>query len=380
MRKNIFTIAIIAIIFVFTSCNKDEFAFKTEVGPLDELGFEVKDGYLAFKNNESFIKTVSKIANMNKTEREKWEKSIGFVSQTRLINDLIDKELALDSVNRIKFADGDISKATKYDYRPALFYNLLSKGVIKLIDEGTPEEYWDYSAFNKGFTYFINEEGLYAVGDSLYQITEKELKCIKLSSAYSKQELLIAFNENKKAVSKISKITDGIPGNSPGLIESEGNNGPFTQTSNKWPNVNYRIKLGIELSFLGYSFQTARFDFTHNYYVTCQKTNFWNNWINDYANYTAYGEWTIEAYYYGQSFGYQGFNYTGTAISGVVHPETGERMYAGTTFWILPNEVNQTYDYYFQQSYQPKFTFYKWKATRANPTLESIIKSYTGPY
>jgi hypothetical protein len=380
MRKNIFTIAIIAIIFVLSSCEKEELSFKSEVAPKDEVGFEVRDGYLVFKNNDSFVKTVSKIANMNKTEREKWEKSIDFVSQARLINDLIDNELELDSVNRIKFANGDISNATKYDYRPELFYNLLSKGVIKLIDEGTSNEYWDFSAFNKGFSYFINEEGLYAVGDSLFQVTNKELKAITLSSGVNKGELLKELFEDKKGVSKIKNITDGIPGNSPGLIESTGNFYQFTKTEYKWPSVNYRIKLGIELSFLAYSLQTARFDFTHNYYVTSQKTNFWNNWINDYANYNIEGSWTIEAYYYGQSFGYQGFNYNGTAISGVVHPDTGERMYAGTTFSIFPNEANQTYDYYFQQSYQPKFTFYKWKVIRTNPTLESFVKSYTGPY
>jgi hypothetical protein len=128
------------------------------------------------------------------------------------------KELNLDSINRIKFAHTDISKATKFDYHPELFYDHLSKGIIKLIDEGTKDEYWDYSAFNKGFTYFINEEGLNAVGDSLFQVTSDELKIIKLSSTSTKQELLKALNGNEKSVSRINKITAGFSGGLPTKI------------------------------------------------------------------------------------------------------------------------------------------------------------------
>ena len=362
-----------------TSCEKEDQLASIDSKEI-EKGYVVKDGYLAFKNNESFINTVAAISNLNNADRQKWENTIGFVSQRSLINNLIVKELELDGINRIKFAHTDISKATKFDYRPELFYNLLSKGVIKLIDEGTADEYWDYSAFNKGFTFFINEEGLYAVGDSLYQVTNKELKVVRLSSATNKQELLRTLNSNDKNVSKIQKSTSANwPGDSPGLIESEGNNGPWTQNT-RWPSVSQRIKLGIELSFLAYSIQTARFDFTHNYYVTCQKTNFWNKWINDYAYFNVEGEWTIEVYYYSQSYTYQSFSYSGTAISGVVHPETGERMYAGTTFWVLPNQANQTYPYVFQEAYQPKFSFYKWKATRTDTGQAAIVKSYYGDY
>jgi hypothetical protein len=58
MRKNIFTIAIIAIIFVLSSCEKEELSFKSEVAPKDEVGFEVRDGYLVFKSKESFSKSI----------------------------------------------------------------------------------------------------------------------------------------------------------------------------------------------------------------------------------------------------------------------------------------------------------------------------------
>lgn len=378
-RFDKYVLGILVLTLLLTACDKNDDQLAAIASQKVDKGYVVKDGYLAFTNTESFIKTVSEIVSLSNADREKWEKSIGFTSQSSLINNLIVKELVLDSINRIKFTHIDISKATKFDYHPELYYDLLSKGIIKLIDEGTPDEYWDYSAFNKGFTYFINEEGLYAVGDSLFQVTNKELKVVKLSSASNKQALLNALNNNEKSVSTMNKVSAGSPGNSPGLIESTGNSGAWTQNS-RWPSSSQRIKLGIELSCLAYSTQTARFDFTHNYYVTCQKTNFWNTWINDYANYNIEGEWTIIVYYYTQSFGHQGFTYSGTAITGVVHPETGERMYAGTTFWVLPDAANQTYPYVWQQAYQPQFQYYKWKATRTDTGQASIVKSYAGDY
>lgn len=377
-KFDIYVLGILILTFLFAGCENNEEQLANVAIHKNEKGYVLKDGYLAFENNESFIKTVSEIINLNNKEREEWEKSIGFVSQSRLINNLIMEELALDSVNRVKFSHTDVSTATKYDYRPKLFYNLISKGVIKLINEGTPDEYWDCSVFNKGFTSFINEDGLYAVGDSLFQVTSKDLRVVKLSSALNKQMLLKQLS-NEKSVSTIKKISNGLPGNSPGLIESIGNNGAWTQ-NNKWPGVSQRIKLGIELTCLAYTLQTARFDFTHNYYVTCQKTNFWNSWINDYANYNVEGEWEIVVYYYTQRLAHEGFSYSGTAIYGIIQPETGERMYAGTTFGILPNEANQTYPYVWQEAYQPKFSFYKWKAKRTDTGQESIVKSYTGEY
>jgi hypothetical protein len=359
MTRNIFSIAIIAIIFVFTSCDKEEVTNNKA-----KIGYEVKDGYLVFKNNESFIKSITNISSMNRDERENWEKSIGFTSQTTLITTLIDDELNLDSINRIKFADGDISKATKYDFRPVLFYNLLTKGVIKLIDEGTPNEYWDFSAYNKSFSNFINEDGLFSIGDTIFQVANTELRKVK-SFKYDDINQLKAVLTTQNEIKKIKKTATLMSATQcPGLIESQ-----WVQ-NNRWPKTSQRIKLGMDLTFLSYSYSTAQFDFSHNYYVTCQSTNFWNKWINDYAYYTVQGRWWIRAYRFDQLVGDASFNYTGSAINGAVNPFTGQRMNAGTTFYILPDEANQTYDYAFQRAHEPYFMAYKWIVYR-NDTGQS---------
>jgi len=73
MRKNIFTIAIIAIIFVLSSCEKDE------VAQSQPQASTTKD-ILTFATQEDFDKTLAKVNAMTKEERLAWEKEQGFKS------------------------------------------------------------------------------------------------------------------------------------------------------------------------------------------------------------------------------------------------------------------------------------------------------------
>lgn len=286
-----------------------------------------------------------------------------------MINNLIEQELILDSLNRIKFKPSNISKATKFDLHPELYYNLLSNGTIKLINEGTSDEYWDFSVFNKGYTSFINEDGLYAIKDTLFQVTNTGIKKIIIDKVNKYHENITKLNSNDLSLVGLKKITES----SPGLLLS-----PWT-SNNNWPGISRRIQIGIELTCLCFYPSSAQFDFAHNYFVYCQKTNFWNNWIYEYPNITIEGQWTIWIYRYSQNYS-SSFNYNGTAQSGCLNPQTGVREYSGTIFSVLPNEANQSYPYVFQQAYEPEFNFYKWKAIRNDTGQEAILKSYAGPY
>lgn len=369
MKKIIFLLAVMAVIFA--SCEKEDLEKKNFYISQNSFNTDyfVRDGYLVFKNKTSFIKTVNQIINLNDGVRKKWEETIGFQSQRSLINKLIEQELILDSINRIRFKIANISKATKYDLHPELYYNLLSKGIIKLINKGTPDEYWDLSVCNKLYAEFINKDGLYAIGDTLFQANNTGIKNIIIEEVNNYEENLKKINSIDRNFIELKKAAES----SPGLLLS-----PWT-ANNNWPGVSRRIQIGIELTCLNFYPSTAQFDFTHNYYVYCQKTNFWNNWIYEYPNYTVEGQWTIYVYRYSQNYS-SSFNYNGTAQYGIINPQTGIREYAGTIFSVLPNEANQSYPYVFQQAYEPEFNFYRWIAKRNDTGQEAIIKSYAGPY
>lgn len=369
MRKNIFTIAIIVIIFVLTSCEKENESLNTVNNFKNELGLNVKDGYLIFKDNNSFIKTVSTISDMNRRDREKWEKTIGFVSQSRLIAYLIDQESALDSLNRIKFANGDFSNATKYDFRPELFYNLLSKQIIKLVDQGSPEEYWDCSVYDRSSTTYINEDGIYVIADSIFQVTNQGIKSTLYSKYKSKEELIseLSMRGSARRIPKSYLKTSDLV---------RGEQWADWTTTGKWPSVQRRIKIGTELSFIEFLVPTQRITFSHKYYVKCQKTNLFNSWIYDNVNVIGSGSWEIGVYKYPQIYANSHtFNLTCSDLVGSINPETAE-LVPFSNFQVLPNAENA--NVYWEINYNdflPYYNSFNWTVTRTDVNISST-KSY----
>jgi hypothetical protein len=236
--------------------------------------------------------------------------------------------------------------------------------MIKVIDEGTQFEYWDYSVFDRSCTGFINVEGLYAIGDTLYQVTDKELKSIKISDGLNKTDLLNKLNKKISPIKPFQKIM----GTSPGLISSGW------VTTGSWPSVQKRINLEIELTCVNFVPQTSEFDFKHNVYVKCQKTNLFNSWIYDTQNIQVTGDWQIQAYYYPQRYmGSYSFSGRFSLMSLFINPDTGVSSPLGTYYSIFPDSANQTYDWEFQQGNQPIFVTNNWSATRTDINLTASV-------
>lgn len=180
MKKIFYLFALVA--FTLTSCDKSEESISiTSENAIDMPNYKVREGFLVFKNVDSFKEAKIFIGNLSDIERRKWESLIGFKSQYSMFMKLIDEELIKDSLNRIKYAGKDLSKVDEHEYHSEYYYELLSKRVIKLVDEGTPNEYWDYSVNDRSSTPFINEDGLFAIGDTLYQITKYKVKSMLLT-------------------------------------------------------------------------------------------------------------------------------------------------------------------------------------------------------
>lgn len=363
-------LVLLTINLLLTNCDKNESQFEPIVTQKSETGYVVRDGYLVFDSKESFIKTLDMVANITDDERRKWEIKIGFLSQQRIVANLIKEEIKKDSVNRIKYANTDLSTVDKSEQHSDLYYKTLSTGVIKLINEGTPDEYWDYSAFNRGFTSITNEEGLFAIGDSIFQVTDKEMKSMNISNEQNKKSILVALNKNEKnKVYHTSPIKRSY-GLSPGLIESAW------VANSRWPSQSQRIKIGIELTCLYFTPYTAQFDFKHNFYIYCQKTNLFNSWIYYGAPVTISGSWVIGVYYYTQTYA-NSFTYNSPGAgntSGCVNPETGLLQPFGTTFSVMPDAANQSFTWEFQRDCQPVFEKYNWSVTRTDANLTASLQ------
>ncbi|MBI9069054.1 MAG: hypothetical protein JEZ09_17285 [Salinivirgaceae bacterium] len=164
----------------------------------NEQNFSVKESYLHFASMKALVNSLNEISDQSDLERAVWEESIGFKSQRSIINEIIEQEDIYDKICESKYEGVDIKDLDESNFHSDIYNNYLKKGVIKIMNEGTENEYWDYAVFNRGFVDFINEDGMYAVGDTLYQVTDKYIKALK-DSDFSKIELLKNATENDES-------------------------------------------------------------------------------------------------------------------------------------------------------------------------------------
>jgi len=380
-----YILVIISLTLVISGCSDNIDEINTDLTTQNSKGFVVENGFLKFESRETFGNSINKIINKSDSERNKWEKEIGFLSQQRIVDNIINEELKKDSINRTKFSNTDLSpkRNTGYnsekfkralslvsesDFHSDAYYQALSKGVIKLIDKGTEDEYWDFSVFSSCYVSFINEDGLYAIADTLYQVTNNGIKAIEYSEKNWKDAVFKIKNstENVKFRSPIQKI------NSPGVITSGW------VSNNAWIFPK-RIKIDVELSVQYLITSTLNYEFFHRVHSECQSKNLLGKWIYDKCGtVTINGSWEISVYASAQL--YSGvYSFTGNDANNYyfsVNPSSGTLAYYESYFIVQPNSINFNYANGFpelQLDYQPHFTRLEWIATR--PGLEARITS-----
>lgn len=379
MRKYICFFAFFSIVFISCDKNEEKLPITSELTTC-QSEYRVRDGFLVFTNVESFIKTKKLIGNLSDSERQKWESKIGFQSQQSMFTKLINEELIKDSLNKIKYAGKDLSEADIRDYHSEYYSEMLAKGVIKLVDKGTPNEYWDYSAYDRSSVSFINEDGLFAIGDTLYQITKQKIKSIFLTKDTKKQDLLKSLSANNTGIQKISTDYAYEVLDCPGQIWAKWT------TKGSWPSVQRRIRVGTELSFVEFITSSQRMEFTHNVYTQCQKTNLFNSWIYEFRHINVSGSWEIYAYKYPQYYT-SSMTYTTYAsdFKANVNPTDGSTGW-GYNFLIYPNSSNQnpypigddnsSYGLYWQYNAfrcRPQYSYYHWEAVDTDQSITSTI-------
>jgi len=353
---------IFAISFVsLQSCKKNEMETPINNEDSTKVGFSVKNGFLVFESAASFVETTDAIANLSDAERLEWETKIGFCSQRKIVSTVINDEIILDKQNEIKYAGVDISELNKADFHSDSYKNALAKGVIKIIDKGTDDEYWDYAIFNRGFVDFINEDGLFAVGDTLYQVTATALKAMKPADFSNPSKLINAIEPDENNNIYFIFNQSYFKGYSPGLIES------YWIEEGTGKKGDKRIKKGIYLGVRYYIVSSRQYQFYHDAYVQCQERNWLRQWTYQFTDITVDGSWTVSVYYYPQYYS-NTWAWSGSAsyLKASINPETGLSAPYQSYFTVNPNYNNLNLPSYTadQYDYQPIFTSYHWWALR----------------
>ncbi len=177
MRKNIFTIAIIAIIFVLSSCEKDEVA-------QSQLNASATKDILTFATQEDFDKTFAKVNAMTKEERLAWEKEQGFKSFGTICDEFY------ETINPESFKSVEEVKA----------FVAKNSDKIEFYTSSDGETYCVSKQFNNPKRYLSNKNNEIMIGTAkqlcinteiLEQINDNNLGLYKSTSAIVKSDEII---------------------------------------------------------------------------------------------------------------------------------------------------------------------------------------------
>jgi hypothetical protein len=247
----------------------------SEPGPDGELmdtkaiNCGIKDGMLVFQNNKDFINALHILTNAPRKEVDAWEKNIGFTSQRSIFQQIVADELALDEQYE-GMTDSELSQMQPPESHSSSYYYYLDKDIIKLFDEGTEDESYNYSICDPSLAKIVNEDGMMAVSGVIYQYTSNRIKRIN-DNDFSKISLLKKVNES----SPVDNITVEM------YPEANVSRGVSNRTvSSGWKTSGKKKRYRLSLYFTSdqYLANGTMWKVTYNINFQCQEKNFWGNW------------------------------------------------------------------------------------------------------
>ncbi len=188
MRKNIISIAIIAIIFVLSSCEKDEVA-------LSQPQANATKDILTFATQEDFDKTLAKVNAMTKEERIAWEKKQGFKSFGSKSDSIYENTNPDNFKSKVEMEEF-LKKYSNY-----FEVNTNVNGVM----------YVDLIEHSNDLRYLMNEDKMLIVGDKAFKSMKNELLSDKLVN-FDKVKQADGTTNSNSSMSKVvsSSFVDNI--------------------------------------------------------------------------------------------------------------------------------------------------------------------------
>ena len=315
------TTVVLLIGLIFQSCEKQENTVKDQ----QSKEFIVKDGMLVFNTVSDFLNVKGRVANFNDSERENWEKQIGFKSQRTIFKEIVQAETEIDVVNQAKYTYAE-AKALAPDLLHSELYNKYFKaGVIQIINAGSENEYWDMPFTQKNCMELVNEKGLYAVAGKIYSVNGGVIKFIS-DGDFSKVPALLSASvvDKTNGIEFLNQETG--KGTSPGLV-----NTGWVEESGK------RIALQVYLAVTYFNSVQSIYYYYHEIYVLNQEKNWLGTWKYKPAETWIDATWTMRVFYndlvsFSNSWSYRSYNVAD--FKACIDPQTGGNPAYRTLFSV----------------------------------------------
>lgn len=242
----------------------------------------VKNGILAFSTVDAYDKNYPIILNMSVAQSRSWEKSIGFVSQRNIFNQIVDAEYAYLVAPYERLSSAQLGKMLRPRGHTTIYNNYLRSGLIVVEGDGEGGESYTSPLPIRGYLPIINEQGYFIVGNTVYQIKDQLIKEMPSAKISSLSVLNQASSDDLVNQIKVNNVVENSPGSnsksasistaalgcnfplSSGWLTSGSRRGMITVTYTKtyWNPYPYtKVTIGYHVN------------------VKSQKKNFWGTWV-----------------------------------------------------------------------------------------------------
>jgi hypothetical protein len=139
-------------------------------------GVSAKDGTLTFVNLEAYEKAYQKICGLSEEDRIAWEKSLTFLSQQSIFNQIVNAEYNYFVTPYEKLTEEQLKNTPEPQGHTEAYNKWLKAGIIKTESDNNQGETYNYALKNGAYAPIIDQKGFFIVGKKVYQAKENLIK------------------------------------------------------------------------------------------------------------------------------------------------------------------------------------------------------------
>jgi hypothetical protein len=242
-------------------------------------GVTAKSGILVFDTLATYERSYPVIFNMSAEQSEAWEKSLGFVSQRNIFNQIVKAEYAYLAAPYEGKGVDELRRMTQPRGHTAVYEKYLRSGVIRTERDKSGDETYTCAIPIGGYLPIINEQGYFIVGDTVYQIKNKLIKEMSGGELSNLAALDRATSDDPVARISVHRVVENSPATSATGAKA-ASNCSYPLSSGWLTNGNRRGSITVNFSkTYVYPYPYTKVIINYNVNVKSQKKTGGGNWV-----------------------------------------------------------------------------------------------------
>ncbi|HEX8140030.1 MAG TPA: hypothetical protein VF544_20885 [Pyrinomonadaceae bacterium] len=239
-------------------------------------GVTASSGILVFDSLATYERAYPIILNMSAEQAQAWEKSVGFVSQRNLFNQIVEAEYQYLAAPYEELSTEELKGMSPPSGHTDIYEKYLRLGIIKTERDEHGEETYTCAIPIGAYLPVINEQGFFVVGNTIYQIKGNLIKEM-LGLDFSKLAALDEATEDDGGGRiRVQRVAEN-----PRLTDAQAASGcSFPRTSGWITSGNRRGSITVNFSKTYFNpYPYTKVNIIYNVNVKSQKKNVWGSWV-----------------------------------------------------------------------------------------------------